>query len=190
VNKHFNTVTVSLDQLDLQSSVLRRPAAPLNFDEWSEEQLQETVRGMLWLQYHSFGVGIAAPQVGLSLQMAVIGRWREDPLVLINPTITWRSDEMLSDEEGCLSFPGYIASLDRPKSVTVAYTDVHGRSCELTADGLLARIIQHEVDHLHGTLYVDRLPDRSILAPFDPDSLADLAMMKLYAGRSAAAATE
>lgn len=190
MNKHFNTVTLSIGQLDLPSSVLRRPAAPLDFEEWSEEQLQETVRGMLWLQYHSFGVGIAAPQVGLSLQLAVIGRWREDPLILINPAITWQSDELLRDEEGCLSVPGYIASFERAKSVTVAYRDLYGRSCELTAEGLLARIIQHEVDHLHGTLYVDRLPDRSSLLPFDPDSLADLAILKLNAGRPAAAATE
>jgi len=184
VNKHFNTVTVSPALLDLDTSVLRRRAAELVFDEWPRERLEETIRGMLWLQYSSLGVGLAAPQIGLSLQLAVIGRWRDDPLVLINPQITWQSEEVLRDEEGCLSFPGYIAALDRAKAVTITYKDIHGRAREQTVEGFLARIVQHEIDHLEGRLYVDRLVDRSDLQKMDADTLADMAIMSLRASQS------
>jgi len=106
------------------------------------------------------GVGLAAPQVGVSRRIAVMNPEPENEKTLIkmiNPRIVARSDETESIEEGCLSVPGIRGNVIRPASVEVTYLDEKGSEHRMQADGLLARIIQHEIDHLDGVLFVDRL---------------------------------
>lgn len=106
------------------------------------------------------GLGLAAPQVGISKRVISVRiGTREEPraLVLVNPVFTHKSEEMAEGEEGCLSIPGVRLSIERSKSVSVTYQDVLGDTNELDADGLLAVCLQHEVDHLDGTLILDRV---------------------------------
>ncbi len=106
------------------------------------------------------GVGLAAPQVGVSKQIAVINREPGNPVTLIkviNPEITLFGDETYSMEEGCLSVPGIRGKVVRPDSLEMTYQDEKGEQQELYAEGFEATIIQHELDHLDGVLFVDRL---------------------------------
>lgn len=112
------------------------------------------------------GVGLAAPQVGRALAVCVVDLDDEYfpvksapimPLVLVNPKIVWSSKLRVSDTEGCLSIPNIFAPVSRPNSVTVAYQDENGTTKELSADGFFARVLQHEIDHLNGILFTDRV---------------------------------
>jgi len=107
------------------------------------------------------GVGLAAPQIGDQRRVILCrdpGRMHEPPLVMINPVVEAHAGPRVSIEEGCLSFPGLYLRLWRPQSVQVRYCDLNGSRQQIRAVGLLARIIQHEVDHLEGVLFVDQLP--------------------------------
>ncbi|PZW39821.1 peptide deformylase [Humitalea rosea] len=115
---------------------------------------------MLAAMYAAPGIGLAAPQVGELLRMAVIDLQRDDiraPLVLVNPTIVAQSTERAVREEGCLSLPGMYADVERPARVKVRYQDLTGAKREIEADDLLATCLQHEIDHLDGVLFVDYL---------------------------------
>jgi peptide deformylase len=101
-------------------------------------------------------VGLAAPQVGVPLRVIVIGLPEEEDLVIINPEIVRRRGERLVDE-GCLSVPGYVGQIKRAESVTVKGRDQNGKEIRIKADGLLAQALEHEIDHLNGTLYLDHL---------------------------------
>lgn len=106
------------------------------------------------------GVGLAAPQIGISKQIAIINPDPEDEtklIKMINPRIIAASDETAKIEEGCLSVPGVRGEVERPARVTVAYQDESVAERTLEAEGLLARIVQHELDHLNGVLFIDRL---------------------------------
>lgn len=105
------------------------------------------------------GVGLAGPQVGVPEKIFVVWVPEEDPLVFINPEIVETSIETCPYEEGCLSVPGMYHNVVRPKRVKVQAFDADGKPFTLDADGLLARVIQHENDHLHGKLYIDYLTD-------------------------------
>ena len=108
----------------------------------------------------SRGVGLAAPQVGISKQVAIMNPEPEDGaklIKMINPRIVASSDETVKIEEGCLSVPGVRGDVERPARVTVEYQDENGTERTLEAEGLLARIVQHELDHLNGVLFIDRL---------------------------------
>jgi len=115
---------------------------------------------MIQTLYEENGIGLAAPQVGLSRRIVVIdlsfGEEVERVLPMINPEILSVGGECTM-EEGCLSIPGVYENVVRPEQVRVRYRDPEGRALELEADGLLARVIQHEMDHLDGILFVDRL---------------------------------
>jgi len=102
------------------------------------------------------GVGLAAPQIGIPLQVAVIETEPEQVHVLINPEIVKREDEWEPDE-GCLSVPGYWAKVRRSGRVTVKARDASGKEIRLSGDGLLGQALQHEIDHLEGKVYIDRL---------------------------------
>tara|TARA_R110000737_G_scaffold292573_1_gene299101 strand:- start:133 stop:609 length:477 start_codon:yes stop_codon:yes gene_type:complete len=105
----------------------------------------------------SKGVGIAAPQVGLSLQVAVIKPWPKKPgHVIVNPYITKSSGSNLL-QESCLSIPGKTATVKRAKKITVKYQTINGATRTIRVEGQLARIYQHEIDHLNGILYTDKL---------------------------------
>jgi peptide deformylase len=106
------------------------------------------------------GVGLAAPQIGISRQIAIMNPEPEDEtklIKMINPRIVAASNETAKIDEGCLSVPGARGDVERPERVTVAYQDENGKEHTLEAEGLLARIVQHELDHLNGVLFIDRL---------------------------------
>ena len=143
----------------LPDPVLRRKAAPV-------EAVDDSVRGligdMLETMYDAPGIGLAAPQVGVSKRVVVIDCSSDDedgqsPICMVNPEITSRSDETATREEGCLSIPDHHGDVERPAEVAVRYLDEAGAERELAADGLLATCIQHEIDHLDGVLFIDHL---------------------------------
>jgi peptide deformylase len=101
-------------------------------------------------------VGLAAPQLGVSLRVFVIGIPGEEDIALINPEIVWRTGERLVDE-GCLSIPGFIGEIKRAVSVKVKGRDQNGKETRIKANDLLAQALEHEIDHLNGVLYIDYL---------------------------------
>jgi peptide deformylase len=115
---------------------------------------------MFATMYAAPGIGLAAPQVGQSLRLAVIDLMANDkpsPIVLINPEIVASSTETATREEGCLSLPNQYADVTRPARVKVRFLDQAGIRQEIEADGLLSACLQHEIDHLDGVLFVDRI---------------------------------
>lgn len=116
---------------------------------------------MLETMYDAPGVGLAAPQVGVSKRIIVVDPAQEGeeprPLKMANPEIVWSSEDTKDYEEGCLSLPQEYQSVNRPASIKVRYVDEHNEIRTLEADGLLAVVIQHEMDHLEGVLFVDHL---------------------------------
>ncbi|MFN9530745.1 MAG: peptide deformylase [Cyanobacteriota bacterium] len=132
-----------------------------------DESGRDLARDMLRSMYSAKGIGLAAPQVGVPKQLLVIDLDLEEastpPLVLINPEITAAGASCNTYEEGCLSIPGVYLQVVRPSVVEVSFRDESGRPRRLKADGLLARCIQHEMDHLQGVLFVDRVTDELAL---------------------------
>lgn len=116
---------------------------------------------MLETMYHAIGIGLAAPQVGVQSRIIVVDVAREgekpQPLRLANPEIVWRSPELLTANEGCLSLPEHYAEVVRPSEVRLRYLDHENEIRELHAKGLLATCLQHEIDHLDGVLFVDHV---------------------------------
>jgi peptide deformylase len=111
------------------------------------------------LMHDALGVGLAATQLGVLHRVLVYQAYTDDPLrVLVNPELSWRSDELESAEEGCLSLPGVHVEVERAARVRVTARDVKGEQLEIEAEGLEARVIQHEIDHLDGILVLDRIP--------------------------------
>jgi peptide deformylase len=124
------------------------------------EQVRSLLPRMFTTMYRAPGIGLAAPQVGLGLRFAVVDLMPDDkpsPIVLINPEVVARSEELATREEGCLSLPGQYADVTRPARVTVRYTDAMGAKKQIDAQGLLSACLQHEIDHLDGVLFVDHL---------------------------------
>jgi peptide deformylase len=137
--------------------LLHQPAAPVTaFDD----SLQRLVDDMIQTMYGAPGVGLAATQIGVPLRIFVVdisvGRNPADLIVMINPEIVER-DGMQLEEEGCLSVPGFNATVVRPAGAVVRGLDRQGQPQTIDATGLLARAFQHEIDHLDGTVFVDRL---------------------------------
>ena len=130
-----------------------------------DDELEKTAGEMFRMMYETRGVGLAGPQAGLGKMIAVINPTgeKDDEIIIINPEII-ESDGAESMEEGCLSCPGINAQIKRAKRIKVRYRDVKGNPQTLEAEGLLARIIQHEVDHLQGRTIIDRMsPTAKIL---------------------------
>lgn len=131
-----------------------------------DADVQKLLDDMLETMYDSAGVGLAAPQIGVSKRIVVIDVEQEDddngvksgnPLFLVNPEIIWRSEDKVCGEEGCLSVPKQRAEVERNAQVKVRYLDYNGNEQEILGDGLLAVCLQHELDHLDGVLYIDRI---------------------------------
>jgi peptide deformylase len=118
--------------------------------------LQSLIDDMITTMQNAKGVGLAAPQIGKSLQVAVLQMPQQEPITLINPVIVKYKGEQLVTE-GCLSIPGFYGQLKRPAEVMVKARDRQGKNIKIKARGLLAEAIEHEVDHLKGILYIDRL---------------------------------
>jgi peptide deformylase len=116
---------------------------------------------MIETMYLAPGIGLAAVQVGVPKRVIVIDVAGQDeeprPLRLADPRVVWRASERATYEEGCLSLPEHYADVERPARVRVRYTDHDGKRAEIEADGLLATCLQHEIDHLEGTLFVDHI---------------------------------
>ncbi len=147
----------------LGDPVLREPARPVAaFDR----RLRTLCDDMIETMYDAPGVGLAGPQVGISLRVFVFDDGETGPRFMANPVLTGGEGE-LREEEGCLSIPGPYHETERFARITCRGQDVDGASFEMTGEGLLARIFQHETDHLVGMLYIDRLDDegrRSVMA--------------------------
>lgn len=132
-----------------------RPVGPAD-----TERVRGLIARMFATMYKAPGIGLAAPQVGAKLRMVIVDLMpgeRREPYVMINPEIVAASDDDASHEEGCLSLPNQYAQVIRPALVKVRFTDETGGRREVQADGLLAACMQHEIDHLDGTLFVDHL---------------------------------
>jgi peptide deformylase len=134
--------------------VLKSPASPVTeFDD----RLAEEVERMVGLMHDAIGVGLAATQLGIMRRLLVFQAGPDAPATpLINPEIEWRSDDVATAEEGCLSIPGVVVDVERPLHVRVRGLDASGDPLLIEASGLEARVIQHEVDHLDGVLMIDR----------------------------------
>jgi peptide deformylase len=130
--------------------------------------VKKLVRDMLETMHAVPGrVGLAAPQVGVPLRVIVIGIPEEEDIVLINPEIVRRKGERVIDE-GCLSLPGFFANVTRSEAVTVKGLDQNGKEVRIKAEGLLAQALEHEIDHLNGTLYIDHLDSIEKLQKVEP----------------------
>ncbi|MGH2630215.1 MAG: peptide deformylase [Actinomycetota bacterium] len=147
----------------LGDPVLREPAKPVTeFDR----RLRALRDDMVETMYDAPGVGLAGPQVGISLRLFVFDDGETGPVFLANPALSSGDGELL-EEEGCLSIPGPYHETKRFARITCTGQDVDGTPLALSGEGLLARIFQHETDHLDGMLYVDRLDDegrRAVMA--------------------------
>ncbi|AFZ25806.1 peptide deformylase [Cylindrospermum stagnale PCC 7417] len=133
-----------------------------------DDEIRQLVREMLQTMYSQDGIGLAAPQVGIHKQIIVIDCEPDNaanpPLVLINPTVKQVSRDICVAQEGCLSIPGVYLDVKRPQVVEIAYKDESGRPQILKASDLLGRCIQHEMDHLNGVVFVDRVENSLTLA--------------------------
>ena len=153
--------TPPLEIHTLGADALRQPAQRIGK---VNDQVRELARDMLRSMYTAKGIGLAAPQVAVYQQLLVIDLDLENaatpPLVLINPEITAASAGLDTYEAGCLSIPGVYLDVVRPTAIELSYRDEMGRPRKMKADGLMARCIQHEMDHLNGVLFVDRVTDQ------------------------------
>jgi len=170
---------MSLAIVEVGNPVLHRVARTLSPEEIRSAEIQKLIGQMRETMHEAPGVGLAAPQVGHPIQLAVIEdreeyhkdvapeqlaakeRRRVPFHVLINPRVVWQSEDTREFFEGCLSLPGYTAIVRRAHAVRVECLDETGNSRSIEAKGWYARILQHEIDHLQGHLYIDRMETRS-----------------------------
>jgi peptide deformylase len=142
----------------LPDPVLRRKAVPVTDVDGSIRVLMDD---MLETMYDAPGIGLAAPQINISSRVIVMdcSEDQDSPqsLKMANPEIIWRSEEMETDEEGCLSIPGHRGDVSRSAEIELTYLDENGTEQQLRTGGLLAVCIQHEIDHLNGVLFIDHL---------------------------------
>lgn len=155
-----------LEIVTLPNNLLRQKMRPVTqFDD----DLQELIENMIETMRQANGVGLAAPQIGRNKQLAVIETLPDyddndeeipnsrDLFVIANPEIVWFSRGTETAVEGCLSIPGYLGEVERAEAVRVRAQDRHGKKIKLKLSGWTARIFQHEIDHLNGVLYIDKL---------------------------------
>lgn len=162
----------------LGDRVLRQPAKRITK---VDDEIRKLAKQMLQTMYSEDGIGLAAPQVGIHKQLIVVDCEPDDatkpPLILINPTITKFGQDICVIQEGCLSIPQVFIDVTRPEVIEVSYKDENGRPQKITAKGLLSRVIQHELDHLNGVMFVDRVDNALLLNQelakhgFSPDTV-------------------
>lgn len=176
----MSNLSLRLKIVQAGEPVLRQQARPLSAEEILSKEIQDLIEYMRETVRDAPGVGLAAPQVGLPLQLAVIedredyqtGKLSEEELavrervpipfhVIVNPEIVEYSQDTATFYEGCLSVAGFLAKVERARSVRVTCLDHRGQLRTIEARGWYARILQHEIDHLHGRLYLDRMDSRS-----------------------------
>jgi len=149
----------------LPDSILKQKSKRVKSIDGSIRRL---IGDMLETMHSASGVGLAAPQVGVPWRVVVIGMPEQEDIVLINPEIVRRTGERLVDE-GCLSVPGYIGQIKRAELVRVKGRDQNGREIRIRANGLLAEVLEHEIDHLNGVLYIDHLESMDKLRKIEPE---------------------
>ncbi|MBF2056238.1 MAG: peptide deformylase [Cyanobacterium sp. T60_A2020_053] len=132
-----------------------------------DQSIKDLAKEMLETMYSENGIGLAAPQVGVNKQMIVIDCQPDNPvnppLVMINPVIKKYSRDLCLLEEGCLSIPNVFIDVTRPRDIEVHFKNINGRLMKMKATGWLSRVIQHEMDHLNGILFVDRVQNNLLL---------------------------
>lgn len=121
-----------------------------------DSDVQEFIPDLVKMMLEEDGIGIAAPQVGKSIQMIIVNQ-KDGPLVLINPKVKSKSMRTEIAEEGCLSVPGIFGLVKRSKKAKVEALDRNGKSVTIKAEGLFARVLLHEIDHLNGILFIDKV---------------------------------
>lgn len=138
--------------------VLRTPGEDV---EVFDEALRELVDDMFETMYSAEGIGLAAPQIGLSMRLCVVDLRKDDEpdakVALVNPKVVWTSNATAKEPEGCLSIPGLEEVVQRPAKVRIEAKDPDGNDISVEADELFARVLQHEIDHLDGVLFLDRV---------------------------------
>ncbi|UBF26783.1 peptide deformylase [Kovacikia minuta CCNUW1] len=148
----------------LGDRVLRQPAKRVSK---VDAEIKQLIREMLQTMYSADGIGLAAPQVAMNKQVIVVDLQPDEaatpPLILINPVVTKTSSDLSVTQEGCLSIPNVYLDVKRPAAIEVSFKDEHGRPQKLAATELLACCIQHEIDHLNGVLFVDRVENTLLL---------------------------
>jgi len=144
--------------LTLPDPVLRKKAKPV---ERIDAELRRLMDDMLATMYDAPGIGLAALQVGVLRRLIVMDPAKDEapksPLVMVNPEILDRSEEMRTHEEGCLSIPDFTAEIERPARTRVSYIDREGKKREAEFKGIWSTLVQHEIDHLNGVLFIDYL---------------------------------
>ncbi|TLP45966.1 MULTISPECIES: peptide deformylase [Cohaesibacter] len=145
-----------MDIVKLPDPILREQSAPI---ERVDDDLRRLVENMFETMYDAPGIGLAGVQVGVTRRLFTVDCAKEGddkkPLCFINPEIIWKSEEISTYEEGCLSIPEYYAEVERPAEIKIRYMDQFGKDQEMHCDGLLATCVQHEFDHLNGALFID-----------------------------------
>ena len=150
-----------------QLRLLRRKAQPI---ENIDDSIVALAENMVTTMVDGSGIGLAGPQVGLLQRIFTVKVGEDDPIVFINPEITATSPDLSSYEEGCLSIPGEYADVNRPEALQIQAWNTRGRPFTMEASGLMATVIQHELDHLNGVLFIDHISARKrkkILGKFD-----------------------
>jgi peptide deformylase len=140
-----------------------------------DDRIKAQIQKMTDTMYAAEGIGLAAPQVGLLNRVIVVDTSRREqaapnPIGMINPQIIWKSEELWTCMEGCLSIPNQYADVERPRACRVKYWDVNGQEQELEVRGLASSCVQHEIDHLDGILFIDhlsRLKRTNLLKKYD-----------------------
>jgi peptide deformylase len=126
-----------------------------------DADLRALIDDMFETMYEAPGVGLAAVQVGVPKRIVTVDTAKKDepkqPQIFINPEVVWTSDEKATYEEGCLSIPEYYEEVERPAQVKVKFLDLDGETHEVEANGLLATVLQHEIDHTNGILFIDHI---------------------------------
>jgi peptide deformylase len=144
--------------ITIPDPLLRKKAAPI---ERVDAGLLKLAENMLATMYDAPGIGLAAPQVGILRRLIVMDPSRDEeakqPLMMVNPVILDRGSEMRTHEEGCLSIPDVTAEIERPAMTRVGFIDTEGKSREQTLEGIWSTLVQHEIDHLNGVLFIDYL---------------------------------
>lgn len=133
-----------------------------------DESIKRLIEDMIETMVQAEGVGLAAPQIGKSLRVAVLKMPEEEPIAIVNPKVVRRSGERLV-MEGCLSIPGYQGEVKRSVSVTIKGLDQQGKEIRIKANGLMAQALEHEIDHLNGVLYIDHIEDEAKLYKIEPE---------------------
>ncbi len=150
----------------LGNPVLRKAASPVK--NMPPKSLRALVKSMIQTMRKARGVGIAAPQIGKSLRLFIVApepsvRYPKaphiQPVAMMNPVLVRHSKKRVTDWEGCLSIPGLRGRVPRYQSIEIEFSDLEGRRMQGKLDGFVARIFQHEFDHINGMLYVDRVED-------------------------------